>query len=170
MVAPILAIMAPFHPEKSGRDVDVTQWPLTASDRETLAFGQWRGGRRGPAPSGGTDGKKKKKRGEDDASELRRSSLHLAVPSVRPSSPSTMTEQTYGSGAPPPPSEAEPGSSSWLSPEQRAGAVLVAGLLLFLAALLVRCCRILVDPYRSMPASNWTRHGHKDALERRVAS
>lgn len=37
-------------------------------------------------------------------------------------------------------------------------------LLLLLLFLLVRCIRILLDPYSSMPASSW--NDHKDGLER----
>ncbi len=37
-------------------------------------------------------------------------------------------------------------------------------LMLFLVFLLVRCFRILLDPYSRMPASSWT--DHKEGLER----
>ncbi|CAL8268752.1 unnamed protein product [Arctogadus glacialis] len=37
-------------------------------------------------------------------------------------------------------------------------------LLLFLVFLLVRCFRILLDPYSRMPSSSWT--DHKEGLER----
>ncbi|XP_077403890.1 cortexin-1-like [Vanacampus margaritifer] len=77
-----------------------------------------------------------------------------------------MTEQAYGSGAPP----SDPRSSSFLSLEQRAALVLVAGLLFLLLVLTVRCFRILLDPYRSMPASNWTDRTDKEALDYRIVS
>uniref|UniRef100_A0A8C0GEF6 Cortexin 1 n=1 Tax=Chelonoidis abingdonii TaxID=106734 RepID=A0A8C0GEF6_CHEAB len=37
-------------------------------------------------------------------------------------------------------------------------------LLVFLVMLMVRCFRILLDPYSRMPASSWT--DHKEGLER----
>ncbi|XP_058611889.1 cortexin-1 [Onychostoma macrolepis] len=48
--------------------------------------------------------------------------------------------------------------------EQITALCFVGLLLLFLVFLLVRCFRILLDPYSSMPSSSWT--DHKDGLER----
>lgn len=48
--------------------------------------------------------------------------------------------------------------------EQRTAFVFVGLLMLFLIFLLVRCFRILLDPYSQMPASVWT--DHKDGFER----
>ncbi|XP_066552014.1 cortexin-1 [Amia ocellicauda] len=48
--------------------------------------------------------------------------------------------------------------------EQKTAFACVGLLLLFLVFLLVRCFRILLDPYSRMPASSWT--DHKEGLER----
>ncbi|KAK2869237.1 hypothetical protein Q7C36_001108 [Tachysurus vachellii] len=48
--------------------------------------------------------------------------------------------------------------------EQRTALAFVGLLMLFLLFLLVRCFRILLDPYSRMPASSWT--DHKEGLER----
>ncbi|XP_066503340.1 cortexin-1-like [Hoplias malabaricus] len=48
--------------------------------------------------------------------------------------------------------------------EQRTAFAFVGLLMLFLFFLLVRCFRILLDPYSRMPASSWT--DHKEGLER----
>ncbi|XP_036410572.1 cortexin-1-like [Megalops cyprinoides] len=48
--------------------------------------------------------------------------------------------------------------------EQGAALVFVGLLLLLLAVLVVRCFRVLLDPYSRMPASSWT--DHKEGLER----
>lgn len=48
--------------------------------------------------------------------------------------------------------------------EQKTALAFVGLLLLFLIFLLVRCFRILLDPYSRMPASSWT--DHKEGLER----
>ncbi|KAK7889490.1 hypothetical protein WMY93_025050 [Mugilogobius chulae] len=48
--------------------------------------------------------------------------------------------------------------------EQRTALAFVGLLMLFLIFLLVRCFRILLDPYSRMPASSWT--DHKEGLER----
>ncbi|XP_018583656.1 cortexin-1-like [Scleropages formosus] len=48
--------------------------------------------------------------------------------------------------------------------EQKTAFAFVGLLLLFLLFLLVRCFRILLDPYSRMPASSWT--DHKEGLER----
>uniref|UniRef100_A0A3B4CJU4 Cortexin 1 n=1 Tax=Pygocentrus nattereri TaxID=42514 RepID=A0A3B4CJU4_PYGNA len=47
---------------------------------------------------------------------------------------------------------------------QRTAFAFVGLLMLFLLFLLVRCFRILLDPYSRMPASSWT--DHKEGLER----
>uniref|UniRef100_A0A8C6W0Z0 Cortexin 1 n=1 Tax=Nothobranchius furzeri TaxID=105023 RepID=A0A8C6W0Z0_NOTFU len=46
----------------------------------------------------------------------------------------------------------------------RTALAFVGLLMLFLVFLLVRCFRILLDPYSRMPASSWT--NHKEGLER----
>ncbi|KAK2906613.1 hypothetical protein Q8A67_005598 [Cirrhinus molitorella] len=48
--------------------------------------------------------------------------------------------------------------------EQRTAFAFVGLLMLFLIFLLVRCFRILLDPYSRMPASSWT--DHKEGFER----
>ncbi|XP_064187801.1 cortexin-1 [Anguilla rostrata] len=48
--------------------------------------------------------------------------------------------------------------------EQKTALAFVGLLLLFLIFLLVRCFRILLDPYSRMPSSSWT--DHKEGLER----
>ncbi|EHB04241.1 Cortexin-1 [Heterocephalus glaber] len=47
---------------------------------------------------------------------------------------------------------------------QRTVFAFVLRALLVLVLLMVRCVRILLDPYSRMPASSWT--DHKEALER----
>lgn len=79
-----------------------------------------------------------------------------------------MTEQVYSGAVPS--SYPESWSSPFLSLEQGAALVLVLGLLLFLGVLMVRCFRILLDPYRNMPASNWTDYTDKDAFDYRIIS
>uniref|UniRef100_A0A8C6ZGY2 Cortexin 1 n=1 Tax=Nothoprocta perdicaria TaxID=30464 RepID=A0A8C6ZGY2_NOTPE len=56
--------------------------------------------------------------------------------------------------------------SSLPSPPARQKTVFafVIFLLVFLVMLMVRCFRILLDPYSRMPASSWT--DHKEGLER----
>ncbi|XP_061695818.1 cortexin-1 [Syngnathoides biaculeatus] len=49
-------------------------------------------------------------------------------------------------------------------PEQATALCFVGLLVLLLLFLLVRCVRILLDPYSSMPASSWT--DHKEGLDR----
>lgn len=49
-------------------------------------------------------------------------------------------------------------------PEQGTALCFVGLLMLLLLFLLVRCIRILLDPYSSMPASSWT--DHKEGLDR----
>ncbi|KAA0718518.1 Cortexin-1 [Triplophysa tibetana] len=48
--------------------------------------------------------------------------------------------------------------------EQNTAMCFVGLLVVFLVFLLVRCFRILLDPYSSMPSSSWS--DHKDGLER----
>ncbi|KAL2294862.1 hypothetical protein Nmel_018001 [Mimus melanotis] len=48
--------------------------------------------------------------------------------------------------------------------EQKTVFAFVIFLLVFLVMLMVRCFRILLDPYSRMPASSWT--DHKEGLER----
>ncbi|CAL8308441.1 unnamed protein product [Lota lota] len=48
--------------------------------------------------------------------------------------------------------------------EQSTALAFVGLLMLFLVFLLVRCFRILLDPYSRMPSSSWT--DHKEGLER----
>nr|XP_015221263.1 PREDICTED: cortexin-1 [Lepisosteus oculatus]XP_015221264.1 PREDICTED: cortexin-1 [Lepisosteus oculatus]XP_015221265.1 PREDICTED: cortexin-1 [Lepisosteus oculatus]XP_015221266.1 PREDICTED: cortexin-1 [Lepisosteus oculatus]XP_015221267.1 PREDICTED: cortexin-1 [Lepisosteus oculatus] len=48
--------------------------------------------------------------------------------------------------------------------EQKTAFAFVGLLLVFLVFLVVRCFRILLDPYSRMPASSWT--DHKEGLER----
>ncbi|KAJ8271070.1 hypothetical protein GJAV_G00122410 [Gymnothorax javanicus] len=48
--------------------------------------------------------------------------------------------------------------------EQGAALVFVGLLLLLLVVLLVRCFRVLLDPFSRMPSSSWT--DHKEGLER----
>lgn len=57
---------------------------------------------------------------------------------------------------------------SHLTLEQKAAFVFVLLLFIFLALLIVRCFRILLDPYRSMPSSNWTDHTEKDTFDYRI--
>ncbi|CAL8254273.1 unnamed protein product [Merluccius merluccius] len=49
--------------------------------------------------------------------------------------------------------------------EQRTALAFVGLLMLFLVFLLVRCFRILLDPYSRMPSSSWTDH-KEGGLER----
>ncbi|KAK0149432.1 Cortexin-3 [Merluccius polli] len=56
----------------------------------------------------------------------------------------------------------------YLTLEQKAAFVFVLLLFIFLALLIVRCFRILLDPYRSMPSSNWTDHTEKDTFDYRI--
>ncbi|XP_041037618.1 cortexin-3 [Carcharodon carcharias] len=53
--------------------------------------------------------------------------------------------------------------------EQKATFVLVFFLFAFLGLLIIRCFRILLDPYRSMSSSAWTDYMEKDALDYRMA-
>ncbi|XP_070807218.1 cortexin-3-like [Pituophis catenifer annectens] len=56
-----------------------------------------------------------------------------------------------------------------LSLEQKATFLFVFFLFVFLAVLIIRCFRILLDPYRSMPPSTWTDYVEKDTLDYRLA-
>ncbi|TFJ94984.1 Cortexin-3 [Platysternon megacephalum] len=52
--------------------------------------------------------------------------------------------------------------------EQKAAFVFVFFLFIFLGLLIVRCFRILLDPYRSMPSSTWTDYMEKDTSDYRL--
>ncbi|KAJ8354632.1 hypothetical protein SKAU_G00221990 [Synaphobranchus kaupii] len=58
--------------------------------------------------------------------------------------------------------------SSSLTLEQKAAFVFVFLLFIILGILIVRCFRILLDPYRSMPSSTWTDYRHKDTFDYRI--
>ncbi|KAG8449990.1 hypothetical protein GDO86_016612 [Hymenochirus boettgeri] len=58
---------------------------------------------------------------------------------------------------------------STLTLEQKAAFVLVFFLFIFLGLLIIRCFRILLDPYRSMPSSTWTDYMEKDTFDYRWA-
>nr|XP_033779381.1 cortexin-3-like [Geotrypetes seraphini] len=60
-----------------------------------------------------------------------------------------------------------PGTS--LTLEQKAAFVFVFFLFIFLGLLIVRCFRILLDPYRSMPSSTWTDYMEKDTFDYRLS-
>ncbi|XP_023657029.1 cortexin-3 [Brienomyrus brachyistius] len=68
-----------------------------------------------------------------------------------------------------PPSGAALPVSSSLTLEQKAAFVFVFLLFIFLGLLIVRCFRILLDPYRSMPSSTWTDYMEKDTFDYRIA-
>ncbi|NXJ15880.1 CTXN1 protein, partial [Odontophorus gujanensis] len=55
-------------------------------------------------------------------------------------------------------------STAGMDAEQKTVFAFVIFLLVFLVMLMVRCFRILLDPYSRMPASSWT--DHKEGLER----
>ncbi|XP_039601595.1 uncharacterized protein LOC120523915 [Polypterus senegalus] len=59
--------------------------------------------------------------------------------------------------------------TSSLTMEQKAAFVFVFFLFIFLGLLIVRCFRILLDPYRSMPSSTWTDYMEKDTFDYRIA-
>uniref|UniRef100_A0A3P8SV33 Cortexin 2 n=1 Tax=Amphiprion percula TaxID=161767 RepID=A0A3P8SV33_AMPPE len=61
------------------------------------------------------------------------------------------------------------GSESVGSRIQRAAFVFVLILFIFLGLLIVRCFRILLDPYRSMPSSTWTDYMEKDTFDYRIS-
>uniref|UniRef100_A0A7M4EJ03 Cortexin 3 n=1 Tax=Crocodylus porosus TaxID=8502 RepID=A0A7M4EJ03_CROPO len=56
-----------------------------------------------------------------------------------------------------------------LSLEQKAAFIFVFLLFVFLGLLIVRCFRILLDPYRIMPSSTWTDYMEKDTFDYRLA-
>ncbi|XP_043935952.1 cortexin-3-like [Protopterus annectens] len=60
-------------------------------------------------------------------------------------------------------------TGSSLTMEQKAAFVFVFFLFIFLGLLIVRCFRILLDPYRSMPSSTWTDYMEKDTFDYRLA-
>ncbi|NWI14251.1 CTXN1 protein, partial [Crypturellus soui] len=60
--------------------------------------------------------------------------------------------------------EHPPGAGGGMDAEQKTVFAFVIFLLVFLVMLMVRCFRILLDPYSRMPASSWT--DHKEGLER----
>ncbi|XP_069372647.1 cortexin-3-like [Paralichthys olivaceus] len=60
-------------------------------------------------------------------------------------------------------------SVSFLTLEQRVAFVFVLILFIFLGLLIVRCFRILLDPYRSMSSSTWTDHMEKDTFDYRIS-
>ncbi|XP_077187834.1 cortexin-1 isoform X2 [Paroedura picta] len=63
------------------------------------------------------------------------------------------------------PGRSEPGPGALaMDAEQKTVFAFVILLLVFLVVLMVRCFRILLDPYSRMPASSWT--DHKEGLER----
>nr|XP_028569317.1 cortexin-1 [Podarcis muralis]XP_028569318.1 cortexin-1 [Podarcis muralis] len=63
------------------------------------------------------------------------------------------------------PGRVEPVPSPFgMDAEQKTVFAFVILLLAFLVMLMVRCFRILLDPYSRMPASSWT--DHKEGLER----
>ncbi|XP_061112027.1 cortexin-3 [Conger conger] len=66
------------------------------------------------------------------------------------------------------PGSASPAPSA-LTLEQKAAFVFVLLLFLLLGLLIVRCFRILLDPYRSMPSSTWTDYMEKDTFDYRIA-
>ncbi|XP_030910863.1 cortexin-1 [Melopsittacus undulatus] len=57
-----------------------------------------------------------------------------------------------------------PAGAAGMDAEQKTVFAFVIFLLVFLVMLMVRCFRILLDPYSRMPASSWT--DHKEGLER----
>uniref|UniRef100_A0A3P9A9V2 Cortexin 3 n=1 Tax=Esox lucius TaxID=8010 RepID=A0A3P9A9V2_ESOLU len=60
-------------------------------------------------------------------------------------------------------------SASFLTLEAKAAFIFVLILFLVLGLLIVRCFRILLDPYRSMPSSTWTDYMEKDTFDYRIA-
>ncbi|KAJ8383398.1 hypothetical protein AAFF_G00220980 [Aldrovandia affinis] len=71
------------------------------------------------------------------------------------------TLSASGSGSLPAPSS--------LTLEQKAAFIFVLLLFLVLGLLIVRCFRILLDPYSSMPSSTWTDYMEKDTFNYRIA-
>lgn len=66
-------------------------------------------------------------------------------------------------------SESDLSSSSFLTLEAKAAFIFVLILFLVLGLLIIRCFRILLDPYRSMPSSTWTDYMEKDTFDYRIA-
>uniref|UniRef100_A0A8C9NF80 Cortexin 1 n=1 Tax=Serinus canaria TaxID=9135 RepID=A0A8C9NF80_SERCA len=66
--------------------------------------------------------------------------------------------------APSPEVPKHPAGAAGMDAEQKTVFAFVIFLLVFLVMLMVRCFRILLDPYSRMPASSWT--DHKEGLER----
>ncbi|XP_078529146.1 cortexin-1-like [Lissotriton helveticus] len=58
----------------------------------------------------------------------------------------------------------DPTNGMGMDAEQKTVFALVILLMVFLVILMVRCVRILLDPYSRMPASSWT--DHKEGLDR----
>lgn len=88
------------------------------------------------------------------------------VPLTHPDKLERMAEHLHGntlsaSGAPHP--------IPFLTLEQKAAFVFVLLLFIFLGLLIVRCFRILLDPYSSMPSSTWTDYMEKDTFDYRIA-
>lgn len=88
------------------------------------------------------------------------------VPLTRAYKLERMAEHLHGStlsasGAPHP--------IPFLTLEQKAAFVFVLLLFIFLGLLIVRCFRILLDPYSSMPSSTWTDYMEKDTFDYRIA-
>ncbi|KTG36127.1 hypothetical protein cypCar_00002531 [Cyprinus carpio] len=88
------------------------------------------------------------------------------VPLTRADKLERMAEHLHGStlsasGAPHP--------IPFLTLEQKAAFVFVLLLFIFLGLLIVRCFRILLDPYSSMPSSTWTDYMEKDTFDYRIA-
>ncbi|MGH0186153.1 UNVERIFIED_CONTAM: hypothetical protein FKN15_020526 [Acipenser sinensis] len=59
--------------------------------------------------------------------------------------------------------------TSSMTLEQKVAFVLVLFLFFFLGLLIVRCFRILLDPYSSMPSTTWTDYMEKDTFDYRIA-
>ncbi|KAJ7307216.1 hypothetical protein JRQ81_009208 [Phrynocephalus forsythii] len=83
-------------------------------------------------------------------------------------SPALLTRMAHGlSTLPPLASAVRPDPAFTL--EQKTAFLFVFFLFVFLGLLIVRCFRILLDPYRSMPSSTWTDYMEKDTLDYRLA-
>ncbi|KAF7648876.1 hypothetical protein LDENG_00150640 [Lucifuga dentata] len=84
-----------------------------------------------------------------------------------------MADDLYSSTFPASELDFPPSSSSssvsFLTLEQRAAFIFVLILFIFLGLLIVRCFRILLDPYRSMPASTWTDYMEKNTFDYRIS-
>lgn len=82
-----------------------------------------------------------------------------------------MAEDIYSStfSASDPDFSSSSSTTSFLTLEQRAAFVFLLILFILLGLLIVRCFRILLDPYRSMPSSTWTDYMEKDTFDYRVS-